>query len=184
MKRVLLVSLGLIAMASYAGCLPEEGDATGTRCNGTGSSPQGVGGQHGRTGNNGGHPGSAGTTGRRVGSEQHRGHRWFDVDGRHGRFDGHRGHGRRGRRHRRRGGGTGGAVGGTGGAVGGTGGGSTGRGGAAAARADRRRARGGATWRHHRHGRRPGGRAVALPRFRQSPSCSRSGTTARSTAGS
>ncbi len=30
MKRVLLVSLGLIAIASYAGCLPEEGATTGT----------------------------------------------------------------------------------------------------------------------------------------------------------
>ena len=58
MKRVLLVSLGPIAMASYVGCLPaEEHHPHGNWRNG-GQQPQGRGGTTG-AGNNG----VAGTTG-------------------------------------------------------------------------------------------------------------------------
>ena len=64
MKRVLLVSLGLIAMASYAGCLPEEGNPTGTGAKG-GSNPQGMAGTTGQAGSDatGGTTGDGGTGG-------------------------------------------------------------------------------------------------------------------------
>src|SRR5436190_6589975 len=75
MKRVLLVSLGLITMATYVGCLPADTGMTtgtaGTSGQGHGGNPQGAAGTTGQAGDNGvagtsgqaGDNGTAGTTG-------------------------------------------------------------------------------------------------------------------------
>ena len=177
MKRVLLVSLGLIAMASYAGCLPEEGTTTGT--GGCGGAALKAGGNpRARPAT----PGAGGTTGdgrhRRwratapVARRARQRRRGTGGRARPAAARAAAGRGRHGRRGRGRHGGTAGR-GGTGGGDGGRGGaGGTARGGAGGSGAAAPAAR--PTRWNGRHGRRrTAGTGGSAPRFRRSPSCSR-----------
>ena len=82
MKRVLLVSLGLIAIASYAGCLPEEGPP---REPAEGRAAAARRGHHGpgRQRRDGGHLGRRGHRWRAT--PAHGRHGWLQRDGRHWR---------------------------------------------------------------------------------------------------